>query len=93
MARDAGFDAVEVLFPYDDPVGEVAVRLRDNDLTLALINSPPPNWAGGDRGVATVPGLVARDTFVQDLCWAAALVPDQSLTIEPINSVDMPGYF
>ena len=68
MARDASFDAVEVLFPSDDPLGEVAVRLRDNDLTLALLNSPPPNWAGGDRGVATVPGLVARNTFLQNFC-------------------------
>ena len=125
-ARDAGFDAVEILFPYDDPVGEVADRLRDNGLTLALMNTPPPNWAGGDRGFAAVPGLearfrrdferclrygerlkprhihimagkaqglVAQGTFVQNLAWAAALVPDQSLTIEPINPVDMPGYF
>lgn len=125
-ARDAGFDTVEILFPYDDPVGEISDRLRDNGLTLALINTPPPNWAGGDRGFAAVPGLearfrrdferclryaerlkprhihvmagkanglVARDIFVQNLAWAADLAADQSLTIEPINSVDMPGYF
>ena len=68
MARDASFDAVEVLFPSDDPLGEVAVRLRNNDLTLALINSPPPNRACGDRGIAAVPGLVARNPLLQNFC-------------------------
>lgn len=125
-ARNAGFDAVEILFPYDDPVSALAERLGDNGLTLALINTPPSNWAAGDRGFAAVPGLEARfrrdferclglaeqlkprhihvmagkahglparDAFVRNLAWAAALAPDQSLTIEPINSIDMPGYF
>ncbi len=125
-ARDAGFDAVEILFPYNDPVSQIADRLRDCALTLVLINTPPPNWAGGDRGFAAVSGsearfrrdferslryaarlnprhvhvmagkalgLVAEQTFVRNLAWAAAKAPDQSLTIEPINGIDMPGYF
>ena len=31
--------------------------------------------------------------FVENLRWAAAFAPKQKLTIEPINGVDMPGYF
>jgi len=125
-ARANGFEAVEVLFPYDDAVGDLVDRLQSNKLTLALINTPPPNWTGGNRGFAAVPGLedrfhrdygrclryaerlkpqhihimagkaqglVAHDTFVRNLAWAAAQVPEQSLTIEPINPVDIPGYF
>ena len=42
-AADAGFDAVEVLFPYDDPVPEILRRLTRAGLPLALINTPPPN--------------------------------------------------
>lgn len=125
-AADAGFDAVEVLFPYDDAVGEIVERLRLCALPLALINTPPPNWTGGEPGFAAIPGgearfrsdfkralryaaqlrprhihimagnatgPAARDTFIANLAWAAAEAPNQSLTIEPINLVDMPGYF
>ncbi len=42
-------------------------------------------------GVAS--GPEARDVFVKNLKWAAAHAPGQSLTIEPINNHDMPGYF
>ncbi|WP_368185166.1 hydroxypyruvate isomerase family protein [Aestuariibius sp. HNIBRBA575] len=38
-------------------------------------------------------GEDARKTFVENLTWAASVAPKQSLTIEPINSMDMPGYF
>lgn len=38
-------------------------------------------------------GAVARATYVENLRWAAAQAPGQSLTIEPINQADMPGYF
>jgi len=38
-------------------------------------------------------GAEARATFVENLRWAAAEAPQQSLTIEPINRHDMPGYF
>ncbi|MDJ0823957.1 MAG: TIM barrel protein [Rhodobacter sp.] len=125
-AADAGFDAVEVLFPYDDPVPATLRHLTRSGLPLALINTPPPNWTGGDRGFAAIPGgedrfrrdfkralryaerlkprhihimsgiaegPAARDTYLGNLAWAAAEAPGQSLTIEPINPTDMPGYF
>ena len=38
-------------------------------------------------------GAEARACFVENLRWAAAEAPQQSLTIEPINQDDMPGYF
>ena len=34
----------------------------------------------------------AEETFIRNLTWAAAQAPGQSLTIEPINPHDMPGY-
>lgn len=126
IAKEAGFDTVEILFPYDHPGQEMRSALIKHDLNLALINTPPPNWAGGDRGYAAIPngtkrfqydfkrtmryaqllnpthihimagrasGGVARATFIKNLKWAAEHAPKQSLTIEPINQTDMPGYF
>ncbi len=53
-AKGAGFDVVEILFPYDHPAQEMRSALLRHDLKLALINTPPPNWAGGDRGYAAI---------------------------------------
>ncbi len=125
-ARAAGFDTVEILFPYDDSAADILTCLADNALTLALINAPPPNYTDGPRGFAAVPGGQARfrtdfkraaryvralgakhlhlmagvaagpeakAAFIENLTWAAAEAPGQSLTIEPINHNDMPGYF
>jgi hydroxypyruvate isomerase len=123
-ARRMGFDGVEVLFPYDHPAAEWERALAG--IPLALINTPPGDWASGDRGFAARPGhetafrdsfLRAADyaarlgagrvhvmagvakgpqaeaTFVENLAWAAAQVPDLRLCIEPLNPDDMPGYF
>jgi 2-dehydrotetronate isomerase len=38
-------------------------------------------------------GPVAEQTYCENLTWAAAQAPDLGLTIEPLNPVDMPGYF
>lgn len=123
-AKSAGFGAVEVLFPYDVAVPDMAHMLARNDLPLVLINCPPPNYTAGARGFAAVAGSrfrsdfkralryakalgaqhlhimagaaqgpEAKTVFVENLRWAAAQAPDQSLTIEPINQDDMPGYF
>jgi hydroxypyruvate isomerase len=54
-ARDAGFDAVEFLFPYDHPADEVGKRLHGNGLTQALFNLPPGNWDAGEKGFASLP--------------------------------------
>ena len=59
-ARDAGFQAVEILFPYDDNPRLLARELLRCDMPLALINAPPPNAAGGPRGFAAMPGREAR---------------------------------
>ncbi|SIO42141.1 hydroxypyruvate isomerase [Rhodovulum sp. ES.010] len=125
-ARAAGFEAVEVLFPYDHDPGEIAARLAGEGLALALINTPAGDWAAGERGFAARPddvvrfregflrgaelaarlgarhlhllagcaaGPEAQETYRDNLAWAADTAPGQNLTIEPINPVDIPGYF
>lgn len=59
-AAAAGFTAVEVLQPYDVPVPEIQAALTRNDLQFLLLNAPGPNYTGGDRGFAAVPGGAGR---------------------------------
>ncbi|WP_010139960.1 hydroxypyruvate isomerase family protein [Oceanicola sp. S124] len=55
-AQEAGFDAVEIHFPYDTPAMEIRNALGQSSLPLVLINAPPPNYTGGSAGFAAVPG-------------------------------------
>lgn len=55
-AARAGFAAVEFLFPYEYPAQEIAARLKANGLQNVLFNLPPGDWAGGERGIACLPG-------------------------------------
>lgn len=55
-AANAGFLSVEVQFPYDCPAKETQAALGRNGLELVLINAPPPNYTGGERGFAALPG-------------------------------------
>jgi hydroxypyruvate isomerase len=54
-AADAGFTAVEYLFPYEHPPEAIAARLQRHGLTQALFNLPPGDWAAGERGLAALP--------------------------------------
>jgi hydroxypyruvate isomerase len=60
MAAEAGFRAVEFLFPYEYPAAEIKKRLDDNALAMALFNLPVGDWAAGDRGMACDPNQVGR---------------------------------
>jgi hydroxypyruvate isomerase len=55
-AADAGFTAVEYLFPYEHAPDEIARRLEGAGVTQALFNLPPGDWAAGERGLAALPG-------------------------------------
>lgn len=55
LAREAGFEAVEFLFPYDHAPQEIRRRLDDNGLRLVLHNLPAGHWAAGERGIACLP--------------------------------------
>jgi len=59
-AAAAGFQAVEVLFPYDLAAKETQRALIANGLKMILMNAPPPNYTGGARGFAANPDLVDR---------------------------------
>ncbi len=54
-AKD-GFEAVEILFPYEHPAAELRARLDANGLVQALINAPPGDRTRNERGLASLPG-------------------------------------
>lgn len=60
VARSAGFDAVEFLFPYVCEPEQILSRLRRYDLELVLHNFPPGSWSDGDRGMACDPRRVGE---------------------------------
>ncbi|MBY3092259.1 hydroxypyruvate isomerase family protein [Rhizobium laguerreae] len=55
-AAEAGFAAVEYLFPYEATPEAIAELLARNNLQQALFNLPPGDWAAGERGIAALPG-------------------------------------
>jgi len=74
-ARAAGFEGVEILFPYDLVTSEIMRAAGAEGLAFVLLNTPPPNWAGGPRGFAAEPGREARfrSDFDRALRFAQAL--------------------
>ena len=54
-ARQAGFDAVEFLFPYPFTASEIKEQLDQNQLKLVLHNLPAGDWEAGERGIACLP--------------------------------------
>jgi len=74
-ARNAGFEGVEFLFPYEFPAAELKKRLAGAGLTQVLFNMPPGNWAEGERGLASLPGRQSefREGVKKALDYAATL--------------------
>ena len=77
LAQQAGFDGVEVLFPYDHPIKDWEAALAG--LPVALINTPPGDWVAGDRGFAAMPDDVGRfqDSFLRAAELATRLKVDR----------------
>ncbi|HKS90155.1 MAG TPA: 2-oxo-tetronate isomerase [Stellaceae bacterium] len=73
-AARAGFRGVEFLFPYDHPAEAIVERLERNRLALTLFNTVPGDWAGGERGLAALPGREQefRDGVDQAIVYARA---------------------
>lgn len=64
-ASEAGFEAVEYLFPYEHPAKAVSEALRAAGLRQAVFNMPPGDFMRGDRGLAALPAR--RQEFNQSL--------------------------
>lgn len=71
-ASAAGFKGVECLFPYDYKASDYAARLTKHDLQAVLINAPPGDWDGGERGLAAQKGRESdfRDSLMEAIDYA-----------------------
>lgn len=65
-AKSAGFNAVEIQFPYVESIADIKAKLQEHDLECILINVPAGDLMEGGEGLASVPGKEAE--------FAAALV-------------------
>ena len=74
-AAQAGFQAVEFMFPYEWTAKEIRQRLDDNGLTLVLHNLPAGDWNAGERGIACQPEKVSdfRAGVAKAIDYAGAL--------------------
>ncbi|MCX7706473.1 MAG: TIM barrel protein, partial [Anaerolineae bacterium] len=55
-AKASGFRHIEYMFPYEHDLSALAAALADNGLQQVLFNLPAGDWAGGERGIAALPG-------------------------------------
>ncbi|HEY2254694.1 MAG TPA: hydroxypyruvate isomerase [Variovorax sp.] len=78
-AAQAGFKAVEYLFPYAYDKKELAAALRDNGLAQVLHNLPAGDWDGGERGIGCHPDRVGefREGVARAIDYATALACPQ----------------
>lgn len=60
-ARDAGFEAVEFLFPYDHDANDIGDALRRHSLAVSIFNLSPGDWQAGERGLGCLADR--RDAF------------------------------
>jgi hydroxypyruvate isomerase len=74
-AAAAGFAAVECQFPYEVSKEALKARLDGCGLELVLLNTPPGDFAAGERGLAGLPGREAdfRAGLDQALAYAETL--------------------
>jgi hydroxypyruvate isomerase len=75
LASEAGFEAVEYLFPYDYNAAELKQELTENNLVQVLHNLPAGNWGAGERGIAVLPDRIDefRRGVVMAIDYATAL--------------------
>lgn len=100
-ARVAGLDVVLINCPPPNwaggPRGFAAVPelqdrfRRDFERALRVAEALSARHIHIMAGKAEGPAAYA--CFVENLCWAAHRAPHASLTIEPKNAEDLPGYF
>ncbi|KAM4720925.1 putative hydroxypyruvate isomerase [Rhinophrynus dorsalis] len=73
-AAEAGFQAVEVAWPYDSDRRLLRTALDKHHVNLVLLNTPPGNIQAGELGLGAVPGR--QDEFRAGLSQAVSWASD-----------------
>ena len=81
-AKRAGFEAIEVQFPYDAEVEDWLDTRRRTRMRVALFNIPAGDLTTGGQGLAAVPGRerAFRAAVAAAARYAAALKPARRLS-------------
>ncbi|RJG14071.1 hydroxypyruvate isomerase [Pseudomonas cavernicola] len=76
-AAEAGFDGVEVQFPYEVQAAELSAALAAASMPLVLINLPAGDLLDGGAGLAAVPSRQAefKAALEQAMAYAAVVRP------------------
>lgn len=82
-AADAGFKAVEFMFPYEHEPEAVAAKAAAAKVEVVLFNFPAGNWAAGERGITCIPGREQEYRDGVDL----ALVYQEALGTKQLHSM------
>lgn len=92
-AADAGFTAVEYLFPYAWRPDDIAGRLQRCGLTQAIFNLPPGDWEKGERGLAALPDRRQdlRDSVELALAYVEATAVKRLHMMSGLGRSDDPG--
>ena len=132
LAAAAGFDAIELQFPYDEDPAQLRAELDAHAMPLVLMNFPVGDLLSGGEGLAAVPGREAEFELAlqharryaevlqpvamnllagqpdarheQGLCEAvfrSSLRKADEVTrelgikllTEPVNTIDLPGFY
>lgn len=77
-ARQAGFTAVEIQFPYELSIEQLLAVLQENALKLVLFNVDADTLLQGGEGLAAVPEKQAqfKNAVAQSLAYAEVLRPE-----------------
>lgn len=78
LAKEAGFNAVEIQFPYLLPAEKIQQLLAEQQLKLVLFNVDADNLLQGGEGLASVPEKQAqfKQAVAQTLAYAEILKPE-----------------
>ncbi|WP_028240429.1 hydroxypyruvate isomerase family protein [Stutzerimonas azotifigens] len=83
-ARVAGFDGVEIQFPYDVPAVQLKEALARAGLPLVLVNLPAGDFTAGGPGLAAVPARQTEfDQALQTALTYAAMVRPACVNVLP----------
>ncbi len=80
-ARDCGFSAVEIQFPYTEEAPTLKQEIANNQLHVALINVPAGDLMDGGYGLASHPKR--RDEFKHAV--EQSLLYAETLSVESVN--------
>jgi len=88
-ARQHGFAAVEIQFPYQLPAEKIQSALQENDLQLVLFNVDADTLLQGGEGLAAVPEKCRqfRDAVSQTITYAEVLKP-RAINVLPGRCLD-----